>query len=858
MSRFVEQYISNFVKNQFPSFYEKEGPVFILFMEAYYEWLEQDGNAVGESRNLFEYRDIDTTISNNIEDFLGHFQQKYLYGIPYNIISNKRFLLKHIQDIYRSKGTDRCYKLLFRLIYNEDIDIYKPAYDMLKVSDGTWIQPEYLEVTDAIVLDSLKGKQIVGSVSNTVATVESVNREPLNNNITASLYISNVFPEGADFVIGEKVLQYPNTATYSLFDAPSVIGSIDYISILNGGDGFSVGDILTIAEKDPITGQTKSFGVNGKVKVSDTARSQGTLQFYVSESGAGITPNTTIYFDKAVGDNSGYGATFDIGPLSYAKRYTYNTDLIYDYRNTALNAVSFSFPADPSANVSDMGSGGTNTSPYPLSGCLTFQNNIFGSVYSLTNINPGNNYIYSPSIFIRSSLISKPINIGTITYSNTSPFQLTLGEITYNTATNVITGNNTTFSTLFVANDVIALASSRTGGINEYHVIQSVDSNTQITINEVPTHNSTPTAAFFKVPSILGSGTGFTSLYVANDAIGIQADASDDTTREFQMIKHVANDTCLILYGTPDYNSTATADYYIAPSLMRSQFALYEPPMYMTDGTIPGENSFIGAIPNNGNNIVSAAISYDSGKGYLQGETIDAYLFNGIITPEVVEGGTGYSNGEQLVFTGGTSSVMANGFITTNTSGGIVQCTLINMGANYTSVPLITIDTSGGSGAELTTRLAPPTMLNTYSKVTGRIVKRGIGKSPGYWSTTRSFLNSDKYIQDSYFYQDYSYQIRAANTLDKYKQIIYDTFHSSGMELFGEFYSIDILSSKSTIVKEIYEKIEEVFFTVDSELFTCDADYVTCDEFYQPVSTDTTDFSTDNEFLTADSTYLVY
>ena len=119
-------------------------------------------------------------------------------------------------------------------------------------------------------------------------------------------------------------------------------------------------------------------------------------------------------------------------------------------------------------------------------------------------------------------------------------------------------------------------------------------------------------------------------------------------------------------------------------------------------------------------------------------------------------------------------------------------------------------------------------------------------------------IYSDKYIQDSYFYQDYSYQIRAANTLDKYKQIIYDTFHSSGMELFGEFYSIDILTSRNTIAKEIYEKIEEVFFTVDTNLFTADADYVTCDEYYQPATADTTDFSSDNEFLTADSTYLAY
>lgn len=854
----VEKFISNFIKNQFPSFYEKEGPLFVLFLQAYYEWLEQDGNAVGEARNLFEYRDIDTTVSSSMEDFLIHFQNKYLYGIPFNIISNKRFLLKHIQDIYRSKGTDRCYELLFRLIYNEDIDIYRPGYDILKVSDGTWIQPQYVEVSDSVVLNALRGKQVVGSVSNTVATVESVNREPLNNNITASLYISNVFPNGADFVIGEKLLQYPNTASYSLYDAPEIIGSVDSVKIISGGDGFNVGDILSIAEYDPISGNPVSFGVNGKVKVSETSRSQGTLEFYVSESGAGITPNTSIYFYKAVGDDSGYGASFNIGPLSYAKKYTYNTDLIYDYRNTTLNSTQFNFPKDPSANVSDQTAGGTNTSPYPLSDCLTYSNNIFGSVYSLTNVNPGNNYIYSPEVFLRSSLVSKPVNIGTITYSNSNPYVLTIGSISYNTTTKTLSGVGTSFTTLFSANDVIGLASNRTTGIDEYHVIKTVVNDNTLTLNENPTYNSTPTSAYFKIPSVLGSGTGFTSLYSTNDVIGLQSDSSDDTTREFQVIRQVANDTCLILYGQTKYNSTITSEYFIAPSLMRSQFALYEPPMYMKDGTIPGEDSFVGAIPNNGNNIVSATAVYDSGKGYLQGETIDAYLFNGILTPEVVSGGTGYSNNEQLVFTGGTTSVQANGFITTNTSGGIVQCTLINMGANYTTVPYITVSTTGGSGAKITTRLAPPTMLNTYSKVSGKIVKKGIGRAPGYWSTTRGFLNSDKYIQDSYFYQDYSYQIRAANTLDKYKQIIYNTFHSSGMELFGEFYSIDILASKNSIAKEIYEKIHEVFFTVDTNLFTVDSNLVTCDEYYEPASSDSTEFTTDNEFLTADATYLAY
>ena len=92
---------------------------------------------IKESRELFDYRDIDNTLTT----FLQYFQQKYLYGIPYNIISNKRFLLKHILDVYRSKGSIQCYRLLFKLIYNEDVKVYLPGTDVLKPSDGTWKVP---------------------------------------------------------------------------------------------------------------------------------------------------------------------------------------------------------------------------------------------------------------------------------------------------------------------------------------------------------------------------------------------------------------------------------------------------------------------------------------------------------------------------------------------------------------------------------------------------------------------------------------------------------------------------------------------------------------------------------------------
>ena len=132
----IEKYISPFIESQFPLFYQEEGPIFIDFMKAYYEWMETSGNIINVSRSLLEYDDIDQTM----ETFLKYFKNKYINSLPENILGDKRLLIKHILDLYRSKGADASYKLLFRMIFNEDIDIYVPGQYIFKLSDNDWTE----------------------------------------------------------------------------------------------------------------------------------------------------------------------------------------------------------------------------------------------------------------------------------------------------------------------------------------------------------------------------------------------------------------------------------------------------------------------------------------------------------------------------------------------------------------------------------------------------------------------------------------------------------------------------------------------------------------------------------------------
>jgi hypothetical protein len=737
----IEQRISNFVQNQFPSFYHEEGETFILFMKAYYSWLEETGNPIHEARALLDYRDIDNTL----EKFLEFFQKKYLYSIPFNIISNKRFLLKHILDVYRSKTNINCYKLLFRLIYNEDADVYIPGYDILKPSDGTWVEPRYLEVTDNGNLKRLVGKRIKGAYSGATAVVENFVKHTFHRDVFCILYITNIEPKGIDFSPGEKIVLFDEIAnTQSLSAASTLLGSLDSISIINGGQGFRVGDVIKIVDNDLVTGNTLTYGVDGLLKVTEVGRGFGTLNYNIKSGGFGFTANATTFVYN--NDATGQGGSFDISYLTDTKSITYNRDLIIDYANIALNAALFSFPAFPPSTIL------TN-----INIALQFQTDVFGTIATLTNIKTGNNYTAAANTFVRSSQLSGlPI----------------VGSLVYDTTSNIISGTSTIFDQVYKPNDMIYLQSNNVlGSTGELHIIKSVDSNTQITLWDAPTNNSTPSAI-----------------------------------------------------------------YKAAPAILPSNFAVYEPYMLNTSNTINGLNDVIQAYPSAGNNIVVKAKAINSGFGYIPGEVVSCYLYSGISNNiSVLNPGTGYSNNDKLIIAGGSPTNQANGYIVTDANGSIISANVIFQGTNYRSLPSIRVKSYNGKNAVL--RVDELSQYNTTSEIIGVVNKAGIGKGQGFWSTTRSFLNSDKYIQDSYYYQDYSYEIRVGVSLNKYKNIIYDTFHHAGNELFGKYLSINEEASEVKILYEDGVSNTNIFYVValvDSDLIqhSGDKDYFTVDTYY--------------------------
>ena len=136
----VNQKTSLLVSGQLPEYVVDEFPNFTAFMEAYYEFLEnaqgtQKNDLISKSKDLRHITDVDDSIS----QFENSFFNSFASLIPRDVAVDKGILIKHILPLYLAKGNEKSFKLLFRLLFNEEVEISQPKTSVLKASDGKWL-----------------------------------------------------------------------------------------------------------------------------------------------------------------------------------------------------------------------------------------------------------------------------------------------------------------------------------------------------------------------------------------------------------------------------------------------------------------------------------------------------------------------------------------------------------------------------------------------------------------------------------------------------------------------------------------------------------------------------------------------
>jgi hypothetical protein len=220
--------VSNLIKNQIPNFIKSENPKFLIFLEKYYEWLEQSNNIFSQTETLYNSKDLDLVNDYYLDQIIN----EILPNFPKEILLDKTKFIKHVGEFYRTKGTPESIKFLFRILYNEEIEIYYPKEQILKVSDGKWVLPLALRVeTGDTNIFEIEKTKITGEVSKATAIVEKVIKS-IDRQLGIEyieLYISNI---DRLFTTGENVTTtlVKTNGTQDVVSA-KLIGSLSEIKI---------------------------------------------------------------------------------------------------------------------------------------------------------------------------------------------------------------------------------------------------------------------------------------------------------------------------------------------------------------------------------------------------------------------------------------------------------------------------------------------------------------------------------------------------------------------------------------------------------------------------------------------------
>ena len=261
--------LSHLIANQLPDFVRVEYPVFVTFLEKYYEFLDEENQVNNFLLNYEKNFDINRTL----DTFLPKFKNQYAQNFPLTAQIDDRRLIKFIKQFYEAKGSEKAIELLFRILYNERTEIFYPSEQVLRASDGIWIE----DITLKLAVDtSITANPFdLGSRTAKITYYENISSVTYERTVETS--ISNV-----------TKFAYVSPAVYELVTNLSKTATIRV-----PGAGASANALVSGGQVKAIVGETS--------KTFSSITTAGTLVATVATSGAAgqfTCGNSTL----AVGD----------------------------------------------------------------------------------------------------------------------------------------------------------------------------------------------------------------------------------------------------------------------------------------------------------------------------------------------------------------------------------------------------------------------------------------------------------------------------------------------------------------------------------------------------------------------------
>lgn len=219
----LKNFISPVQRGKLPAFVRSEYPAFETYMMKYFQWLEQDDNFI----DVLERWRANNDASTQAEPYITAILRDLGWTWEGPIHIEKTVLLATLRDFYLSRGTKKSFRWLFRVLFNEAVEVEYPRERLLVPSYADYTERTSVFVTaDNLatapftrIFEALAGGDSVdvqGIISGITATVETFQIQLTGNEVYVKLGI--IEPEqlfipqedvriisGTDFVI-EKLL----------------------------------------------------------------------------------------------------------------------------------------------------------------------------------------------------------------------------------------------------------------------------------------------------------------------------------------------------------------------------------------------------------------------------------------------------------------------------------------------------------------------------------------------------------------------------------------------------------------------------------------------------------------------------
>lgn len=399
---------STLVSSQLPSYVRSDHPKFVEFIQAYYRFMEQDEEVLDETKNFNQDLDIDRSYG-TFEDKL---YENFLKTFPQTLVVDRKIVLKHAKDFFRSKGTEKSIRFLMRIMFNKDVTFYYPKNDILRASAGNWvveksiriIEPTVSNTSNSTALTKFTSHEIYGAESNASAKVERTESYYGVNEVITELILSN---QKNQFFPGEKVFTFYRESPDSqdiYISANILSGYVESTYIKNGGSGYIENTTI------PVEG---GGGSGALIKITGTTK--GSIKTIgVTFGSSGFQENDEILITanpETLSPARANVLTVDTSGNVSPNSYSVVGSLISLEANTQIgnsvysNMVSGLVTANANAAMGNTFVYWTYANTGPINQCIVRSN--------------GANYLAVPQLDVKSNVIVRSIGaIGTLSIVN--------------------------------------------------------------------------------------------------------------------------------------------------------------------------------------------------------------------------------------------------------------------------------------------------------------------------------------------------------------------------------------------------------------------------------------------------------